>query len=304
MDKDQLYKIIKLGRFHFLTAGFLTFTSGALLAGILTGKFFIEKFIFAYLILMPAHLSVSYSNDYFDWKADHYIKPNLFTGGSGVLVKNPQLRNMAKKIALYLIFSSIAMAIIYSIIYESPSFLLLVVFGNLLGWYYSAPPLKLSYRGLGEVAMVLTGLIIPGLGYLAMAGFIDIKFLLFSIPQMIYQVVFILSVELPDRIGDKKAGKNTFTVKYGVNASILIILISTLLGMTLFILLGLTHIYNPINFNIILIFSFIPFLTSLWGYRNRFKIEYVKFTKYMVTSLIILILLLDIYFLLIITNTI
>jgi len=237
MGKYQLNKIIKLGRFHFLTAGFLTFTSGALLAGILTGKFFLDKFIFAYLILMPAHLSVSYSNDYFDWKADHYIKPNLFTGGSGVLVENPELRNIAKKIALSLIFSSIVMAIIYTIIYASPFFLLLVVFGNILGWFYSAPPLKLSYRGLGEVAMVLSGFIIPGLGYLAMAGFIDIKFLLFSIPQMIYQVVFILSVELPDRKGDKDAGKNTFTVKYGAKASILIIMVSTILGITSFILI-------------------------------------------------------------------
>ena len=302
MDKDQFNKIIKLGRFHFLTAGFLTFTSGALLAGILTGKFFLDKFIFAYLILMPAHLSVSYSNDYFDWKADHYIKPNLFTGGSGVLVENPQLRNIAKKIALSLIFLSIIMAIIYSIIYASPSFLLLAVFGNLLGWFYSAPPLKLSYRGLGEVAMVLSGFIIPGLGYLSIAGFIDIKFLLFSIPQMIYQVVFILSVELPDMEGDKEAGKNTFTVKYGAKASQLIIMVSTILGIISFILLGLTHMYNHINFNFILIFSLIPLLTALWGYKNKLKIEYVKFTKYMVSSLIILILLLDIYFLWLIFN--
>ncbi|GAB4312980.1 MAG: hypothetical protein Kow0019_12170 [Methanobacteriaceae archaeon] len=304
MDKDQFNKIIKLGRFHFLTAGFLTFTSGALLASIITGKFFLDKFIFAYLILMPAHLSVSYSNDYFDWKADHFIEPNMFTGGSGVLVKNPQLRNIAKKIALSLIFSSILMAIIYSIIYASPSFLLLAVFGNLLGWFYSATPLKLSYRGLGELAMVLSGFIIPGLGYLAIAGFIDIKFLLFSIPQMIYQVVFILSVELPDMEGDKEAGKNTFTVKYGAKASQFIIMVSTILGIISFILLGLTHMYNPINFNFILIFSFIPLLTALWGYKNKLKIEYVKFTKYMVTSLIILILLLDIYFLWLIFNII
>ena len=304
MNNTQLTKIIKLGRFHFLTAGFLTFTSGAFLAGILTGQFFWDKFLFAYLILMPAHLSVSYSNDYFDWKADQYIKPNLFTGGSGVLVENPELRNTAKKIALSLIFSSVVMAIIFSIIYSSPYFLLMAVLGNLLGWFYSAPPLKLSYRGLGEVAMILSGFIIPGLGYLAIAGFLDLKFLFFSIPQMLYQAVFILSVELPDNKGDKKAGKNTFTVKHGVKSSLFIILVSTILGMISFILLGFTRLYNPINFNLILIFSLIPLLTAIWGYRNKFKLEWVKFTKYMVTSLILLILLLDLYFILIISNII
>ncbi|MGC9516856.1 MAG: prenyltransferase [Methanomicrobiales archaeon] len=299
MYRDKIIKILRLGRFHFLTAGFLTFTAGSLLAGILTGQFYLDKYLFGYLVLLPAHLSVSYSNDYFDWEADHLLKPNLFTGGSGILVENPDLLKTSRNIAISLILISLIMATVFSLIYSSPFFLILAVFGNLLGWFYSAPPLKLSYRGMGEIAMTISGFIIPALGFLAIAGFIDLRFVLFSIPQMIYQVVFILSVELPDRKGDKIAGKNTFVVKFGADKSLFLILFASALGTISLFLLGLTGIYNDINFNLVTLFSLIPLTMGIYGYNKKFKDEIVEFTKYMVSSLILLILLIDIYFLVI-----
>ena len=56
------------------------------------------------------------------------------------------------------------------------SFFFLILSGNLLGWYYSAPPLKLSYRGFSEIATVLTGFIVPGVGYVVLMGNIDLYF--------------------------------------------------------------------------------------------------------------------------------
>lgn len=302
MDFSYLVKIIRLGRIHFLTAGFLTFTSGALLAGVLTGQFSLDKFLWGYLVLLPAHLSISYSNDYFDWEADHFIKPNLFSGGSGILVENPELRSTSRNIAVGLILISIFLAILFSILYLSPLFLLLVIFGNLLGWFYSAPPLKLSYRGLGEIAMMISGFIIPGLGYLTISGLIDLKFIIFSIPSMLYQFVFILSVELPDRKGDKKAGKNTFVVKYNIKTSLLLILLFAILGSVSFLIMGQSSIYPSVNFNLVTLLSLIPVITVIGIYIKKVQFGLVNLTKYIVSSLILLILLIDIYFLTLMAN--
>lgn len=84
-----------------------------------------------------------------------------------------------------------------------------------MAWYYSAPPLKLSYRGLGEVATALSGFILPAAGYVAICGYLDLKIVLFTIPFVIFMTSFILSVEIPDMEGDGKGHKNTFIVKNG-----------------------------------------------------------------------------------------
>ena len=67
---DNIIKILKLGRLHFLLSGFLLFLFGSLLAILLSVQFVIDKFLLGYAIILTAQLSVSYSNDYFDFEVD------------------------------------------------------------------------------------------------------------------------------------------------------------------------------------------------------------------------------------------
>ena len=68
LNTHNLINIIKLGRPQYLAGNFLLFTMGALLAVILGSVFVSSEFILGYSILFTAHLSVHYSNDYFDLK--------------------------------------------------------------------------------------------------------------------------------------------------------------------------------------------------------------------------------------------
>lgn len=192
-------RVLRLGRLHFVLAGLLLFSWGALLAVLAGAEAAWGRFALGYLVLFPAHLSVSYSNDYFDAEADAYGTPTLFTGGSGILQAEPALRPLARAIALGLIGLSLVMGIVFAWRYGGGvGFVGLVLLGNLLGWFYAAPPLRLSYRGLGEAATAaMVGFLLPALGFLVMAGALEGPFLLVAPALLLYGASFIVAVQIP-----------------------------------------------------------------------------------------------------------
>ncbi len=267
---DDLIKIIKLGRIQFLVAGFILYSLGGLLAALVIDDFSYFRFIFGYMVLMPAHLSVSYSNDYFDLDADLFSEVTQFTGGSGILQDNPHLINFSYNFALFLIFSSIFLSLLFAWYYSTLVFFLWAVFGNLLGWYYTAPPLQLSYRGLGEIGTILTGLIIPGFGYLALTGHIDQTIILFSIPLMIFQLLFILSVQIPDKEADTLGGKKNLIVKYGRKLGFKLMGLSSLAGSLILISLIISGFFPAvIDFRIIAGICMLLVVPNIYGFIKK-----------------------------------
>ena len=95
---NTIAKIIKLGRFQYLLGDFLLFTMGALLAILFNAEFVLSKFVLGYAILFTAHLSVHYSNDYYDAEVDQHTSPTVISGGSGILVENPELKRVCKMV--------------------------------------------------------------------------------------------------------------------------------------------------------------------------------------------------------------
>jgi len=297
MNIDEIKLIIKLGRIHFLVAGFILYLLGVLLAVILFNQFSWDRFIWGYAVLLPAHLMVNYSNEYFDRKVDRFSKPTNFSGGSGVLLSHPELQHFAKYFSLVMILISLILGFTFSYLYNSPIIFLLAISGNLLGWFYSAPPLKFSYRGFGEIATVLSGFLVPGLGYAAITGVINIQFIIFSIPIMLSYILFILSVEIPDRESDQEGGKNTLIVRYGYTKALTVMVIASALASTTFLLLP-SQIFYPINLDIMALLSAIPLISALWALVNRNGGQNIlnKSAARNVNALILFILLANIYF--------
>lgn len=299
---NKIIKIIKLGRFQFVIAGFFLYTVGALFATLNTSYFDLEKFFLGYAILFPAHLAVSYSNDYFDWEADKKSQKTFFSGGSGVLVENPDLRTFSKLFAVFLTIISITMALVFAVKYGNTGIIILAILGNFLVWSYSAPPIKLSYRGLGEIPMVLTGFLLPGLGYLALTGYIDLNILLFTIPLMIFELIFICCVEMPDLESDQKGGKNTLIVRKGREFGFKIIGVSSISGTIILFMLSFLDIYpQTINFRIISVISLILLIPCINGLFKTPKArkESLELSENILISLIIFVIIVAVYFALI-----
>ncbi|MDT8356949.1 MAG: prenyltransferase [Methanomicrobiaceae archaeon] len=234
---EKIFLYLKLGRMHFLLAGFALFCMGALYASYIGDTLHIERFIFGYAILALGHLSLNYTNEYFDLDADRFCSPTPVSGGTGILQKYPRFAPMTRTLALLLLAGSLLLAVTYHLCYgQSVPFLLFVIGGNLLGWSYSAPPGRLSYRGWGEIGTAAGfGFFIPGMGYLVVHGSIDTAFLPLSIPLVLFGFFFIVSVEMPDMEADRMAGKWTFVARKGRAWGRWVILFSSLLAPVLFL---------------------------------------------------------------------
>jgi len=254
-------QLLRVARPQFLISGLALFIFGACWAVLLGAPFSLSRTLFGYLVLLPAQLSVSYSNDYFDVDVDKYDKHTFFSGGSGILVDHQELRKPAKWTAVVLILISLALGIVFQIVYSFPIwFLCFVILGNLLGWFYSAPPLRLAYRGFGELSMILSfGLLIPGSGYLASSGHMNLDGLLFSTPLMLYGLAIILTVEIPDMESDRLGSKRTWIARKGRGFGFAMIAASFLLA-TLFFLIypWLTSRNFPLDYRVLGSLSLLP----------------------------------------------
>lgn len=270
-NKDTLIKIVKLGRPQFTFGVLMYFLIGTLFAVLLNAQFDLTKVIWGFLILFAANLATHYSNDYFDFEVDKHGTVTPFSGGSGILVKNPELKELSKKLAYFFIGLSILLGAGFTVYYSFPiSFFLFVLFGNALVWFYSAPPIKLAYRKMGEIGNLINGFIMPGAGYFVTMGTIDLPFVIFSIPFLFLQFMFTLGVEIPDVEGDKLGGKITWIVSKGREFGFKLIGISASLATISFMIIPLTNLFPQIiDFRILTLISLIPLSLGLYSFWKR-----------------------------------
>jgi 1,4-dihydroxy-2-naphthoate polyprenyltransferase len=144
-----------------------------------------------------------------------------FTGGSRLIqngtVTAQQTADLAKALVLLLIPGGLLIAV-----HAGPGILLLGLAGLLLAWAYSAPPLKLMSRGLGEPAVALAWFgVVVGADYVQRQRFFLIPAsaaLGFSL--MVAALLLINGV--PDARADASVGKNTLVVRLGTRGAALL----------------------------------------------------------------------------------
>ena len=264
---ERVKSIFRLARFHFLIPGFMLYVMGYLLALLGGVDWDFAKFVFGYVIFGTAHLSVSFSNDYFDRKADRNSVKTVFSGGSKVLVTHPEFEPLALKTAIVLLLASVVANFFFTFIYAySCWFFIFGLVGGLLGWFYSAPPLELAYRGLGELATIIAvGLLMPGMGYFVASGTIGPLFQAFILPLGCYGLFFIITVELPDVESDTLSHKTNFLVKWGRKAGRNICVAATIMGTIFMITLLFSGTTEILDIGSFVLFSLIPLIASFTG---------------------------------------
>ncbi len=98
----------------------------------------------------------------------------------------------------------------------SPLIPALTVSGLLLIWAYSFAPLRLNYRGGGEILETVgTGVVMPLMGYCAMGVEWDVNQIQLLVPVALYALIAALASGLKHEPADRENGKKTLSVWVG-----------------------------------------------------------------------------------------
>jgi 1,4-dihydroxy-2-naphthoate octaprenyltransferase len=138
-----------------------------------------------------------------------------FSGGKRVLVDGLLTRGETVAVAAvcYVLGGAGGLVIVFL---REPKVLWLGVAGMACAYFYHAPPVRLSYRGLGEAVVgICYGPLICCGTYLVQRGSVPLPIVALSAPLGILIAGFLWINEFPDYRADLQAGKRTLVVRLG-----------------------------------------------------------------------------------------
>ncbi len=212
---SRLRALVDLCRPRFLAYSLLFYGLGSAAAVAEGHAIAVARWIHGLAFVWSAHLMTHCCNDYFDLAADTAnLAPTRWTGGSRVLVDGRLRPKVVIAAAVVLLLLALALGL------RAPGAgvqgLALAILA--LSWFYTSPPLRLNYRGLGEitVAAVLT-VAVPLLAHGLQVGHLAAPpSLLCALgPIAVLQAARMLTMNLSDHDGDARAGKRTLAVVLG-----------------------------------------------------------------------------------------
>jgi 1,4-dihydroxy-2-naphthoate octaprenyltransferase len=232
--KTKLKSLFQVSRPNFLAASAAPVLVGSTLAYAITGSFNFGLFILAMLAIMLLHAGANMANDYFDHKSGNdWANKNVtpFSGGSRSIqdgILSPRTELLA---ALAALAAGSAIGLIIVLMTKSLFILILGIIGLLGGFFYTAPPIKLGYRCVGEFVIALLFGLLPVFGsYYLQTGTIDIIPLFPAAVVAVLIFLIILINEFPDLAADASVNKKTLIVSLGVPASVWIYRIALISG--------------------------------------------------------------------------
>lgn len=205
----------------FLTAVIVPVLFGAALAYRQEGKASLSLLLLTVLGVAFAHAGSNLLNDYYDFRqgADAANRNRTpFSGGSPHLVEG----TVAPRTFAALGLGALAVAALCGVLLAAivdrgvGPILWLAVAGAAGGFFYTAPPFRFSYSGMGEPVILLCFGPLPVMGaYYVQTGILSGSTFLASLPLAFLITNIIWINQFPDFEGDRAGGKRTLVVRLG-----------------------------------------------------------------------------------------
>ncbi len=204
---------------------------GGMIAWTYDSQFHPEYFLLVMLGLILNHLALNMTDDYYDFR--HLVDVfdshgNPYSGGSGTLSKGlispAQMRNVFASFYIIAIGIGIFLGIL-----RGTFVLFLIAFGFFCAFFYTAPPIRFGYRGLGEIAQLLC--FGPGIGlgaYYVQTQRLSWEAFWGTLPFGIMLFSMITINEIPDYLEDRKAGKLNLVARLGRETGVWLFAVSLL----------------------------------------------------------------------------
>ena len=208
----------------FLTASRALFSITIILPSIVggviawyEGSFDLLLFLLTLVGLFFSNIGTNLTNDYFDYKSgvDALDKGRKFKKGSEILLKDGLgLKTVQNSIITsFSITTAIGLYLLVSVDWR---IILFGVVGLFIGYFYTAPPIQLGYRGLGELASGIGSGPLPVIGtYFVLTQRVCTSAIIASLPVGILVAAILYIGNVPDAEADAQVGKKTISVRLG-----------------------------------------------------------------------------------------
>ncbi len=212
---------IRLSRPEFHTVGLFPLLLGAVAGFRVSGNFEPMALLLALLATMFIMLVTYWTGEVYDYEVDELsarLEKNRFSGGTLVLQSTGLPRQQVLKAALMVaaVTFLIGVGLTWGMGY-GPSLFLAGMLGAMMGFFYSTPPFRWAYRGLGEIFIAIAyGWLPVAVGYYLHARIWDLSAVLtFGTPVAISIFMVILINEFPDYPADRQVAKRNLVVRLG-----------------------------------------------------------------------------------------
>lgn len=211
--------------------------------------------ILAFIGIYLIEIGKNAVNEFIDYwtGVDLFVTPdkrNPFSGGKKTIVDG-KLSMLETAIIAFITLALAFFIGLFIAITREPNVFWIGMIGGFLAVFYSLPPFKFNYTGLGEAAVGLTfgPLIVTGM-YVMLTGELNINMFFVGLPLCFLSIALLWVNQYPDYEADTKGGKRNWLVRIGKEKGIKVyawlfigaytsIIVLTLLTGNLFWLLGL-----------------------------------------------------------------
>ncbi len=210
----QMAAFIHLSRFYFLPLPMLVYAVGVAVARHERAALDDRLLVVGLVIELLVQLSVAYLNDYWDMPTDRInTQRTLLSGGSGVLTTGV-LPPVVAPVAAAICQGGAFLLAIWAGVPRISWLLLILAMGAAV--FYTTPPVKLCWRGLGELATALVAaLLVPQWAYSLQTRTLSGDVLLLGLPLVPFVMSAFVAIAAPDYEADRQVGKHTLPVRLG-----------------------------------------------------------------------------------------
>ena len=207
----------------FLTASILPVLLGSVWGWKIAGGFDGAAFVLALLSTALVHAGANVLNDVYDDAigSDRLNTGRIYpyTGGSRFIQNRVLSAQEMRTLGIGLLMAGFAIGLPL-IALKGVAVLGFGLIGLLLAVAYSKPPLRLSDRGMGEIAVGIAFGVLPVCGSAWLqAGAVDLNTFLLSLPVSCWVTNILLINEIPDAEADAIAGRRNWVVRFGTGTA-------------------------------------------------------------------------------------
>jgi 1,4-dihydroxy-2-naphthoate octaprenyltransferase len=209
---------------HFVVTSIMPAILGSIVAWSRFGAFDAWFFLLVVIGVTVNHCGLNMLDDVFDYlnAVDHAMgdEKNPYTGGSGVLTDGT-LSVGQVRIAAVACFVLTGLIALYLTIAAGWAVLLFSAIGVFSSVFYTAPPIRFGYRGLGELGLLINfGPVICLGAFYVQTGSIALEPCVISLVPGFMMWSMIVINEIPDYEEDRRAGKLNLVARFGRKAGI------------------------------------------------------------------------------------